>query len=293
MVTRWTLNIGARAPRATHNTIALLPFPQSAKKPEPEDHQADGQTVIIPAFNEQDRIAETLDLYSRYFAGRGWEILVEMDGCTDHTAEIVDQISEARGNVRALHFHERKGKGGGILEAVREARGSITAFADADGCVSPAIVEQLAGVVQENGVVGAIGSRYIKGAVLPRKQGLARRIASAGFRVLVRTMFSLPYYDTQCGAKAFRRDALLPILQQMKLLDYAFDVELLWRLDMAGYRVVEVPVEWNHEDGSKVRLREVIPSMFSDLIWLRLHGLSSLEPRRPTGAPGPLRPRRR
>jgi len=88
----------------------------------------------------------------------------------------------------------------------------------------------------------------------------------------VRFLFGLPFVDTQCGAKIFRRDAIEAVMSEIRLRGYAFDVELLWRLEKAGYEIRELPISWDHKNGSSIKLSREAPRMLSDIIRMRLNG---------------------
>ena len=121
---------------------------------------------------------------------------------------------------------------------------------DADGSTAPAEMARLFSFLAD--ADGAIASRWCPGAVVPVRQGPVRRLQSRAFNLLIRLLFDLPYADTQCGAKVFRSEALGPVLDEMELSGFEFDVELLWRLARRGARVVEVPTVWYDHGGSKV-----------------------------------------
>jgi len=204
-------------------------------------------TIVIPAYNEEDRIGALLaDLDG--FEG---PVIVVADG-TDRTATMVEAHAARHPGLRltCLSFSRRLGKGGGILAGFRAAGTPYVGFMDADGSTSPAEMLRLFSCLSD--ADGAIASRWCAGAVVPVRQGVFRRLQSRAFNLLIRLLFGLPYADTQCGAKAFRMEALRPVLDEMRLSGFEFDVELLWRLRRHGRRVVEVPSCWSDRGGSKV-----------------------------------------
>ena len=117
-------------------------------------------------------------------------------------------------------------------------------------------------------VDGAIGSRWIAGSTLKVRQGLLRQLESRAFNLLIRVLFGLRYHDTQCGAKVFKKSAIDAVVPQMISRGFEFDVELLWRLRGAGFRVIEVPIEWQNKGDSRVRKRDMI-GMLSGLFRVR------------------------
>jgi len=120
---------------------------------------------------------------------------------------------------------------------------------------------------------GVIGSRHLPGQVLQRKQPLFRRIQSRIFNGLIRLLFGLPFYDTQCGAKIFKKQALDAVLPHLRSTGFEFDVELLWQLSRKGYSLIEVPVIWNDTLDSRLRLSDTL-SMLVTLFRIRFHLLS-------------------
>lgn len=204
-------------------------------------------TIVVPAYNEAHRIGGLLEA----LAGFGGPVVVVADG-TDRTAELVRAFAASHPALAldCLEFPERLGKGGGILAGFRAARTPYVGFMDADGSTSPAEMVRLFSFLA--GADGAIASRWCAGAVVPVRQGPLRRLQSRAFNLLIRLLFGLPYADTQCGAKVFRRQALLPVLDEMELSGFEFDVELLWRLARRGALIVEVPIVWYDHGGSKV-----------------------------------------
>lgn len=204
-------------------------------------------TIVVPAYNEERRIGRLLQALAP-FEG---PVIVVADG-TDRTADQVRSFGDAHPGLSldCLEFPTRLGKGGGIVAGFRAAATPFVGFMDADGSTSPAEMARLFSFLGD--ADGAIASRWRPGAIVPVPQGLARRFQSRGFNLLIRLLFGLPYADTQCGAKVFRRERLLPVLDEMVLPGFEFDVELLWRLHRRGARVVEVPTVWYDQGGSKV-----------------------------------------
>lgn len=211
------------------------------------DNAAGDCTIVIPAYNEEERIGGVLEA----LAGFDGRVIVVADG-TDRTASLVRSFGDAHPEIAlsCLEFPGRLGKGGGIMAGFRAAETPLVGFMDADGSTSPGEMARLFSYL--DGADGAIASRWAPGAVVPVRQGPVRRLQSRAFNLLIRLLFALPYTDTQCGAKVFRREALLPVLDEMVLTGFEFDVELLWRLARCGARVVEVPTVWYDQGGSKV-----------------------------------------
>ena len=204
-------------------------------------------TIVVPAYNEEERIGGLLEA----FTGFEGSVIVVADG-TDRTADLVREFGDAHPDLDliCLEFPSRLGKGGGIMAGFRVAGTPYVGFMDADGSTAPAEMARLFSFLAD--ADGAIASRWCPGAIVPIRQGATRRLQSRAFNLLIRLLFDLPYADTQCGAKVFRAAVLDPVLDEMTLTGFEFDVELLWRLRRSGAQVVEVPTVWHDRGGSKV-----------------------------------------
>lgn len=220
-------------------------------------------TIVVPAYNEEARISGLLEALAEFEGS----VIVVADGM-DRTADLVRDFAESHPGLTlaCLEFPARLGKGGGILAGFRAATTPYVGFMDADGSTAPGEMARLFSSLAE--ADGAIASRWVPGAVVPVRQGPVRRLQSRTFCLLIRLLFALPYADTQCGAKVFRRDVLVLVLDEMTLTGFEFDVELLWRLARRGARVVEVPTVWYDRGGSKVHSVDCM-QMLGRLVGLR------------------------
>jgi dolichol-phosphate mannosyltransferase len=210
-------------------------------------------TLVIPAYNEEKRIRTLLDDVSS-FTG---ELIFVCDG-TDATADIVTAFAAAHPNlsIRCLQFEHRLGKGGGILAGMQGATGRYVGYMDADGSTR---LDQMCLLFDRLGQAdGAIGSRWVPGAVLVVKQSFMRQAQSRFFNLIVKILFGLDYRDTQCGAKVFRKEALDAVCADVRATGFEFDVELLWRLRQRGFAVEEVSIVWQNKDESKVGASDVV-----------------------------------
>jgi len=220
-------------------------------------------SLVIPAYNEESRILPLLESIGKF----NGELIVVCDG-TDRTAEIVREIALRRTDlaIRCLEFDHRLGKGGGVRAGLSAARAPLVGYFDADG--STGIDEMLRLFSSLDSADGAIGSRWVEGSSLTVRQGWMRRLESRGFNLIMRVLYGLPYHDTQCGAKVFRKAAVDVVLPSLVSDGFEFDVELLWRLRSAGYTVVEIPIEWQNKGDSRVKKRDMI-GMLSGLLRAR------------------------
>jgi len=210
-------------------------------------------SLVIPAYNEENRIRNLFNTIGRFDG----ELIVVCDG-TDGTARVIEEITRARTDltIRCLTFDHRLGKGGGVIAGLSAARAPLVGFCDADGSTTMSEMLRLFSSLGSND--GAIGSRWVDGSTLTVRQGLMRRLESRSFNLLIRCLFGLEFHDTQCGAKVFKKTAIDRVLPAMVSRGFEFDVELLWRLRLAGCRVIEVPIEWQNKTDSRVRKRDMM-----------------------------------
>lgn len=226
--------------------------------------------LIVPAHNEQHRIGRTLDAYRSELLSPDLTITVALDDCTDATGEVVAQHAEADPRVRAIAY-PRLGKGGVLSESFRASTADLVAFADADCSTPPAEIELLAETIRATGADIAIASRWHPSSVLPKPRTRMRRLASAGFSRAVRAVFSLPFHDTQCGAKVMTRRAAQRVLPLLSSRDFVFDVDLLVTARALDLKVAEMPTVWIDRDGSRVEVLKDSLRMAASLGRLWLH----------------------
>lgn len=222
-------------------------------------------SLVIPAYNEEKRIGTLFDTIT----GFDGELIVVCDG-TDATAEVVERIAQKRADlrIRCLRFEKRLGKGGGVIAGLAAARAPLVGYVDADGSTS---LDELKSLFSQLGAYdGVFGSRWVPGSHLQVRQGLLRQLESRGFNLFIRLLFGLDFRDTQCGAKVFKKSAIDAVLPLMVSRGFEFDVELLWRLTGAGYKIREVPIAWQNKGDSRVRKRDMI-MMLAGLFRVRLH----------------------
>ncbi|MGH7857335.1 MAG: glycosyltransferase, partial [Candidatus Binatia bacterium] len=192
-------------------------------------------SIVIPCFNEQSRIATTLERVLAFLRGRRepWEIVVVDDGSADETTAVVRGRFSAESRVRSLRFEENHGKGWAVREGFGAASGDLVLFTDAD-LSTP--IEALAAFERRaaDGFDLVIASRVIEGARILTPQPLRRRASGWVFRALVRGLGLSSFQDTQCGFKLMRRESMRSILESMSTTGFAFDVELIFRAEAAG-----------------------------------------------------------
>jgi len=220
-------------------------------------------TLIIPAYNEEARIPRLLsDL-----TGAKGEVICICEG-DDRTSLLISEFARANPDVciRCDRREGRLGKGGAILEGMRQARAPLVGYMDADASTSFSQMLTLFEILSGADVV--IGSRWLEGSIIVREQGIGRRFESRVFNMIIRVMFGLPFKDTQCGAKVFKKAAIDAVIGQMVSTGFVFDVELLWRIRNLGFTIREHPITWHDRGDSRVRGGDVL-RMLSGLFRLR------------------------
>ena len=227
-----------------------------------------GVSIVIPAWNEEDRLAGTLERYLPALEARGdpFEVIVVVDGVGDRTAEVA--AGYAARHVRLLRFPAKLGKGGAVLAGLREAQYEYVGYLDADGPISPETMYGLVGGLVDVDCV--VASRWVRGASGVAAEPLFNRVAGRAWNFLARSLLFLPYRDTQCGAKFFRRSFVYPLLKTVTLTNRAFEVDLLYHVRKAGHVVREVPVQWTHDPQTRMPVGRAIPVMFVSLLGVRL-----------------------
>lgn len=245
-----------------------------------------GLSIIIPAHNEDRRIGKTLADYLDFFAKSDFEIIVILDGCSDGTLSIVKSFSGSE-KLRFRDFSRRLGKGGAVLEGFKLAAKDHIGYVDSDNSTKAADFNDLFGKIGDRD--GVIASRYLEGSEVLGEQPVARTVASRSFNLLVRVLFDLPFTDTQCGAKIFRRETINKILPLVATTDWAFDIDILLAARSSGLKIAEVPTKWSYAKGSTLDLRRTVPAMLFSVAKLRLR---NSKPVRIAAAPNtpPARP---
>jgi dolichyl-phosphate beta-glucosyltransferase len=229
-------------------------------------------SVVIPCFNEATRIGETLRLTLDYLATNApeSELIVVNDGSTDATAAIARaQLKDAKFETRLLENFPNRGKGAAVRSGLLAARKPIGLFFDADLSTPLGETPKLIEPIANNEIDIALGSRALDRGLIGIHQPWRREQAGRAFNLLVRLATGLPFWDTQCGFKAFRLNVCRPILEAARLDGFAFDVELLYLAQRAGLRIREIPVRWNHAEGSKVQFFRDSLRMLREVIGLR------------------------
>lgn len=228
-------------------------------------------SIVIPAHNEEHRLSPMLEAYGRYFSekyGHEAELIVVSNFSSDRTAEVARSIGVRYPQIKVIDEPKRVGKGGAVMLGARHAAGDLIGFVDADGATPPAAFDDLIQGIGTDGCI--IASRWLKGSDVSPKQPFARRVASRCFNILTRLLFGLELTDTQCGAKLFRRDLILPVLHNLGVTNWAFDVDMLFQAKRLGASIREIPTVWHDIAGSKIEIGRASLNMFVAMVRLRM-----------------------
>ena len=228
--------------------------------------------LLIPAYNEENRIEPVLREYAAYYRKEydgPFQLVVVLNGCRDNTLGVVKKVAADYPQVSWLDFPAPIGKGGALIEGLRLAPlADLIGYVDADGATAPNAFHELVKLWERADCV--IASRWLPGAVLRQQQSGKRQFASRAFHAIVQGFFWLNIKDTQCGAKVMRRQVVEQIHSALRIADMAFDINLLYAIKRAGFRILEVPTEWTDQMGSKVVLGRTSLAMFLSVVRLRV-----------------------
>jgi dolichyl-phosphate beta-glucosyltransferase len=247
-------------------------------------------SIVIPAYNEAQRIGATLERALTYSAERGWdvEILVVNDGSTDATAEMVRDLARKNPALRLLENPGNRGKGYSVRNGMLHAQGEVLLFSDADFSSPIEEAEKLFAAIAAGADI-AIGSRWLRTELQTRKQPIYRQLYGRLFNLALRLVLGLNFKDTQCGFKAFSRRAANEIFPLQNVERWGFDPELLYLAKKFDLKTVEVPVTWAHRDGTRLSpLRDGL-QMLVEMFKIRWNSWSGKYAVIPQSAPTPLK----
>ncbi len=229
-------------------------------------------SIIVPAFNEERRLPGTMDTLASVLGQWPFscEVLIVVEESGDTTLEIARRAAAADPRFRVIAPGVHRGKGHAVRLGMLEAGGEIALFMDADLSVPLEEVPRVLAIFEqqpETSVV--IGSRKHAGSEIVKRQSWLRQRMGEAFNRILRAMADLPFRDTQCGFKAFRREAAQALFSRQTLDGFAFDVEVLLLAQQRGLKITEMPVRWINSEDSRVRIVRDSLTMLRDTIKVR------------------------
>ena len=232
-------------------------------------------SIVIPAYNESSRIEATLERVMSSIAEQGWdaEVLVVDDGSKDDTAAIVKRWMNNHPRLHLVQNPGNRGKGYSVRNGLLQAAGDIVMFTDADLSAPMEEAERLITAIH-NGADVAIGSRWLDRTRQTIHQPLYRQFFGRCFNWITRTVMGLPFKDTQCGFKAFRREAAQVIFRLQTIERWGFDPEILFIAQKLKYEIREVPVTWGHDERSRISYLKDGMKMLEDMARIRTNSIA-------------------
>jgi len=228
-------------------------------------------SIIIPAYNERTRLPATLERvidYMKTTAWGEWEIIVVDDGSSDGTAEVAEAAHNANARVRVLRNPGNRGKGYAVRHGMLDSRLEWRLLTDADLSAPIEELEKLWNAAKDGAAAVAIGSRALDRSLIGVHQPGFRETAGKLFNFVMQVFIGLRIRDTQCGFKLFRADVAKAVFERQQIERFGFDVEALFVAKQLGFQIAEIPVRWNHVEGSKVGMLNGAQS-FLDLVKIR------------------------
>jgi len=230
-------------------------------------------SIVIPAYNEGVRLGTSLPTVVEYLREH-WpesELIIVDDGSTDNTAALAREILEDGGSLRTsiISYKSNLGKGRAVRLGLQAARGDVALFSDADLSTPITEVPKLVEPIVRGDFDVTFGSRALDRSLIGVHQPWRREQGGRIFNLVVRLATGLPFWDTQCGFKAFRMTVCRPIVEAATVDRFGFDVELLYLAYRAGLRLKEIPVRWDHNDQSKVSVLTDSFKMLSEVGLIR------------------------
>ncbi|WP_339682515.1 dolichyl-phosphate beta-glucosyltransferase [Gimesia maris] len=227
-------------------------------------------SLIIPAYNEMDRLPSYLMSIKSYFLNKysdNYEIIIVDDGSSDGLKEKVTEIQQSWPQIKYIRHSSNQGKGAAVRTGMKNAEGKYLLFTDADGATDIEHEEQFRKSI-DSGADIVIGSRLLKSSVMTQKRTIIRKVIAKLFSTIVNLVTSLDLKDTQCGFKMFRRDVGQRLFDSSTNNGYLFDIEILLKAKSLGCNILVLPVNWSDIPGSKVRIIVDSAVMLKDLFFI-------------------------
>jgi len=231
-------------------------------------------SIILPVFNERERIGPSLERVLAFVRQQGWnvEIIVVNDGSRDDTLDIVRRLMAQAPEIRLLENPGNRGKGYSVRNGMLQALGEVVMFTDSD-LSAPIEEAELLFAAIALGADIALGSRWLEKGRQTHRQPLYRQFFGRCFNAVTRAVMGLRFADTQCGFKAFTREAAQTVFQLQTIEGWGFDPEILFIALKRGYKVVEVPVSWAHDERTRMSYLKDGVKMLEDIAIIRGNAL--------------------
>lgn len=230
-------------------------------------------SIVIPAFEEEARIGESISQILSFLGDNeiAAELIVVDDGSKDRTAETAESAFGAANGIPAkvVRYKENRGKGFAVRTGLRAARADIALFSDADLSTPIEEMSKLVDPIRNGEYDVTFGSRALDRSLIGTHQPWRREQGGKVFNLVVRAMTGMPFWDTQCGFKAFNMPKFQPLLDLMQIERFGFDVEFLYVAKLHGLRLKEIPVRWNNDERSKVNVVRDSVRMFKEVTDIR------------------------
>ncbi len=229
-------------------------------------------SIIIPAYDESERLGGSLRAICEFIEAEklSAEVIVVDDGSPDNTKDVAEKaLAEFSVLSRVMRYEKNRGKGFAVKTGLLAAEGGIALFSDADLSTPIAEMSKLIDPISSGEFDVTFGSRALDRTLIGTHQPWRREQGGKVFNLIVRLMTGLPFWDTQCGFKAFRLSSFRPLLDKMQIERFGFDVEFLYVAHLNGLKLKEIPVRWNNDDRSKVSVVRDSLRMFDEVRQIR------------------------
>lgn len=222
-------------------------------------------SIVVPAYNEEERVVPFLRDLENFVKGGNYEVVLVNDGSNDKTLDILKSFSKKSRAFRVVSYKNNMGKGYAVKQGVLSARGEYIIFIDADGSIHPKEIRKMEPLLKKYDVV--VGTRSSKDSVVvqPKK----RKSLGMAFNTSASVIFQTGIADSLCGFKGFRREIGKKLFREIVSSGWIFDVELFYRIRKGKYSLYQLPIYWEHREGSKIKPFD-IPKMFFQMLVLRV-----------------------